>query len=328
MQYTYFFNLTSPFSNFHPSKFIYKNVQFISNEQFMMFCKAKQFKDETTALKILKINEMDLPARFINNEVSREEIVQNQVLCDTWKRLMMDIKKLGREVSGYDDAIWNEKRYNIVKYGAKEKFVQNEDLCDILLNTGKTRMCEAAGHDKIWGCGLTEYNAKKTAPENWPGLNLLGHALDEVKKYLFENKNQEKTEDKIIANVEVHNFYTLGKKIPDDGTYIGRYNKQYGLNKSIFANPYKVETPEERGSTIEKYRDWLWNEIAKNQITKNDLISLNNRKLVCYCAPKACHGNVLKETVELLIKDEVAFDEKVKSYKEQLISNSAKSPKP
>jgi hypothetical protein len=37
---------------------------------------------------------------------------------------------------------------------------------------------------------------------------------------------------------------------------------------------------------------------------------------------------VLKETVELLIKDEVTFDEKVKSYKEQLISNSAKSPKP
>lgn len=36
MEYNYFFHLTSPFSNFHPAKFEYKKLTFISNEQFMM----------------------------------------------------------------------------------------------------------------------------------------------------------------------------------------------------------------------------------------------------------------------------------------------------
>ncbi len=318
MQYTYFYNLTSPFSNFHPAKFIYKTVQFVSNEQFMMYCKAKLFKDEETAAKILDVNNWELPRKLIKGELTREQIINDPEMCEMWKRIMMSVKRFGREVNNYDDNIWSDKRYNIVRRGAKEKFEQNEDLKIIMINTGNTLMCEAASHDSIWGCGLNEYNAKKTDPKNWPGLNLLGHALDEVKAYIFEVNNinvnntyQNKKEDK---GIEVHNFYKLGKVIPDDGIYIGRYNKQYGLNKSIFANPYKVETPEERGTTIEKYKIWLLEQIATGTITKQDLLALNNKKLICYCSPKFCHGNVLKDTVELLVNNEKEFDILISKY--------------
>ena len=310
MQYTYFYNLTSPFSNFHPAKFIYKNVQFISNEQFMMYCKAKLFKDEETATKILDVNNWELPRKFLSGQITREQIINDQELCETWKRIMMSVKRYGREVKNYDDPMWSDKRYNIVKRGGKEKFEQNEDLKSIILNTGNTLMCEAASHDSIWGCGLNEYNAKKTNPKDWPGLNLLGHALDEVKSYLFEMESRKtKVEDKTKeSNIEVHNFYKLGKVIPEDGVYIGRYSKQHNLNQSIFANPYRVETSEERGKTIEKYRVWLLEQIASGTITKEDLMTLNNKKLVCYCKPLSCHGDVLKETVELLINNEKEFD--------------------
>ena len=44
-----------------------------------------------------------------------------------------------------------------------------------------------SGYDPVWSCGLTEYDAKRTPPEQWPGLNLLGKVLDEVKS---EFKNE------------------------------------------------------------------------------------------------------------------------------------------
>ena len=92
---------------------------------------------------------------------------------------------------------------------------------------------------------------------------------------------------------------------------MGRYNHNFNLPASIFANPYPVRTPEERGTTIDKYRDWLWKQIADNNINKADLLALQGKKLVCYCAPKKCHSDVVKEAVELLINNEPEFDRRV-----------------
>lgn len=187
MEYTYFYNLASPFSNFHPAKFEYKELIFISNEQFMMYSKAKNFKDEVSAAKILDINNNAIAKDFINNKITREQIVNNKAWSDDWNKMMINIKNLGRGVQNYDDVFWINKREKIVWFGARLKFSQNEDLKQILLNTGNTLMCEAAKHDKIWGCGMSLYDAKKTDPKKWPGLNLLGKVLDEVKDELQTN---------------------------------------------------------------------------------------------------------------------------------------------
>lgn len=184
MNYTFFFHLTSPFSNFHPAKFEYKDLTFISNEQFMMYSKAKNFGDEVSAEKIISINNDPLAQKFINGELSREEITQDKELSIQWQNLMMKAKKLGRGVQNYDEEVWNRRRSKIVLFGARLKFTQNEDLKQILLSTGDTSMVEASRFDPIWSCGLTEYDAKRTPPEKWPGLNLLGKVLDELKSEL------------------------------------------------------------------------------------------------------------------------------------------------
>ena len=93
-EYTYFFHLTSPFSNFHPAKFEYKGITFISNEQFMMYSKAKNFNDEVSAEKILELNQDPLAKKFLDGELSREDIVKDKVLSDQWNKLMMKVKKL------------------------------------------------------------------------------------------------------------------------------------------------------------------------------------------------------------------------------------------
>lgn len=313
MQYTFFFHLTSPFSNFHPSRFEYKNLNFISNEQFMMYSKAKTFGDEVTAQKIIDLNNTSLAQQFINGDLTREQIVNDKNLSEQWNKLMIKVKYLGREVKNYDDAIWTKKRVSVVLFGARLKFTQNEDLKQILLNTGNTLMCEAASKDLIWGIGLSESNARKTPPEKWPGLNLLGKVLDTLKLELNPIKNNviENTSD-----IEVVNFYHVGKTIPENGVYIGRYSKAFNLQASKFANPFPMrdQSEEERQRVVSEYKKWIWQEVLTQKITKEDLLSLQGKKLVCYCNPKACHGDVVKALVEYVLNHENEFDNKIQAH--------------
>ena len=181
MNYKFFFHLTSPFSNFHPAKFEYKDLTFVSNEQFMMYSKAKNFHDEDSAQKILDINQDQIAKEFLEGKYSREDIVNDKVLADQWNKLMMKVKKLGRGVQNYDEAYWESRRYKIVLFGVRLKFTQNPELKDILMATGNSRMIETNPYDKVWAAGLSEYDCKRIPEEKWPGRNLLGKIFDELK---------------------------------------------------------------------------------------------------------------------------------------------------
>lgn len=81
----------------------------------------------------------------------------------------------------------------------------------------------------------------------------------------------------------------------------------------------KGQSEEERVRVVAKYKDWLWKQIAEKQVAKNNLLVLSGKKLCCYCAKKLCHGDILKETVELLISNEAEFDNKVKAIRDNNI---------
>ena len=185
MQYTFFFHLTSPFSNFHPSRFEYKNLNFISNEQFMMYSKAKTFGDEVTAQKIIDLNNTSLAQQFINGDLTREQIVNDKNLSEQWNKLMIKVKYLGREVKNYDDTVWSERRFNVVLFGAREKFRQNEDLRNTLMKTGDTIMIEASPYDRLSTMSPNIQNSKEEA--------LMLPILQKLKEeFLAESKAQNK----------------------------------------------------------------------------------------------------------------------------------------
>lgn len=83
--------------------------------------------------------------------------------------------------------------------------------------------------------------------------------------------------------------------------YIGRANRWKRLRKSIWANPFRVDTPQkkydgDRDTVIAKYRAWLMEQpelLAK-------LPELKGKRLGCWCKPEACHGDVLAELAERL----------------------------
>lgn len=45
---------------------------------------------------------------------------------------------------------------------------------------------------------------------------------------------------------------------------------------------------------IELYRVTLWAQIEHGAIALDDLAALDGAHLACYCAPRACHGDVLE----------------------------------
>jgi len=79
-----------------------------------------------------------------------------------------------------------------------------------------------------------------------------------------------------------------------DHVYIGRANKNYGLAKSKWANPFIVGEDGTREQVIQAFREW----IKHQPELMNALEELRGKILVCYCCPKACHGHVLVELLE------------------------------
>ena len=95
-----------------------------------------------------------------------------------------EAKKLGRKVRDYQDDVWLNNRFEIVKEGNYHKFSQNEALKTFLLNTSDRVIVEASPVDSIWGIGMAIDNPAIENPEKWEGLNLLGFALMEVRDEL------------------------------------------------------------------------------------------------------------------------------------------------
>jgi len=77
------------------------------------------------------------------------------------------------------------------------------------------------------------------------------------------------------------------KREPFD-VYIGRPSK--------WGNPFVIGKDGTREEVVEKYREWI---LQQPDLLK-DLHELKDKVLACWCAPNACHGDVL---IDLLKED-------------------------
>lgn len=114
------------------------------------------------------------------------EVVLDKIMEATDQVTM---KKLGRQIRGFNDEEWNEVKEDIVYQGNYYKFSQNPNLKKILLNTGDRELFEASPYDQIWGIGVDEATAKATKRTQfgrtyWKGESLLGKALMKVRTEL------------------------------------------------------------------------------------------------------------------------------------------------
>lgn len=204
-EFTFFWHSPSPFSQWHPSLFTVKDknsteIVFTSAEQFMMYCKAKVFKDEAIAQEIIGLNDdpNTILNRFKQGKITKSEILGHPQCKKEWDGYQKKIKDLGRKVKNYNEEIWVLNRTRFVSRGSYEKYSQNEDLKTELLNTKDTILVEANPYDKVWAIALKESDPLAIKPERWNGLNLLGYILTNLREKL---KNELKPAENPDENV-------------------------------------------------------------------------------------------------------------------------------
>lgn len=170
------------FSNWYASPFVIDDFRYQHVEQYLMAQKAKLFHDTEMYTAILRANTPD------------------------------ECKKLGRRVMPFDADTWENARYGILKAGLSAKFGQNEKLKAALLATGNAILAEASPYDDIFGIKLSADAAKQSSPKNWPGRNLLGKALMEVRTELSGDAD-------IAAILNSSTYYDINRILRNGESY-------------------------------------------------------------------------------------------------------------
>lgn len=142
------------FSQWYESPFTVNNITYKTAEHWMMAQKALLFDDIKNFEKIINCNKPG------------------------------EAKELGRQVVGYDDQIWNKRKFEIVRNGNIHKFNQYPALAEYLLKTEHRVLVEASPVDVIWGIGLSQDDVDIQNIYCWRGQNLLGFALMEARDFL------------------------------------------------------------------------------------------------------------------------------------------------
>ena len=141
-------------SQWWPAPFELDGVHYRSAEHFMMAEKARLFGDVAALSEIVAAEHPG------------------------------EAKAIGRRVLGFDEPRWARERVAIVVRGNEAKFSQHPELAAYLQGTGERVLVEASPRDRVWGIGLAEGDPAARDVWRWPGANLLGFALMEVRARL------------------------------------------------------------------------------------------------------------------------------------------------
>ncbi len=144
-------------SQWYDAPFEVAGETYSTAEHFMMVSKARLFGDEATALAILQT--VDPGAA----------------------------KALGRRVRGFEESVWIAHREVIVFRANWAKFTRHGALRKFLEATQGSILVEASPLDAIWGIGLSQADPRAQDVGKWPGLNLLGFALTQVREQFLGN---------------------------------------------------------------------------------------------------------------------------------------------
>lgn len=104
-----------------------------------------------------------------------------------------------------------------------------------------------------------------------------------------------------MANTIVIHVRDMRADDPND-VYIGRgvHRRGYHLDASPWANPIPIGSDERRrDEVIEAFRAWvLTSPDAQAAWIREHISELRGKRLACWCAPRACHGDVLAELAD------------------------------
>lgn len=114
-----------------------------------------------------------------------------------------------------------------------------------------------------------------------------------------------------VVNVRVEHLRPKYNNLKDwmnepNNVYIGRKCVVFAFNNngmkerfpkedSIWANPFKIDSNNDRDAVIEKYKRYINEKLNNNDGLFLELLNLLGKNLGCWCHPEPCHGDVLLE---------------------------------
>jgi ribA/ribD-fused uncharacterized protein len=140
----------------HDAKIQIDGITFATVEHYVQWSKAKMFGDAGAQTKIMKTASAK------------------------------SVKTLGNKIQNVKEEEWEAKRDEIMRIALRAKFTQHPDLRALLLSTGDRPIGEADARDKYWSIGTGPDTAKAKDPAKWPGKNMLGKLLMELRTELRE----------------------------------------------------------------------------------------------------------------------------------------------
>ena len=155
--YLFFFGKTSFLSNFASSPMSIDGTSFSCAEQAFQYFKAKFFNEDEIAKQIL---EMDNPSE----------------MAITGQHVFILHKPKQSE--------WNDVAVDTMEQILRAKFSQNEELKSLLKRTSPCMLVESNPYDRVFGNGLGIGNAKSDCHHNWPGQNVMGKILENIRSKL------------------------------------------------------------------------------------------------------------------------------------------------
>ena len=78
--------------------------------------------------------------------------------------------------------------------------------------------------------------------------------------------------------------------VPKGAVYIGRGSK--------WGNPFVMLGEGTRDKVCEEYSSYLKGQIKAGEVSVQELAELHGKDLVCFCAPRRCHGHTLEKAAE------------------------------
>ena len=143
------------FSNMYEAKIQIDGVTFPTVEHYFQWSKARMFGDTYIQAKIMKTPSPK------------------------------SVKAYGKKVKDFKEEEWNAKKDEIMKTALDAKFMQHPDLAERLKATKDRPLAEANPRDKYWGIGTSADTSKANDPAKWPGKNVMGKLLGEIRTKLL-----------------------------------------------------------------------------------------------------------------------------------------------
>ena len=148
----FFYNRSSPLSNFFPAPVYIDGIKYKCTEQYYQCQKAEINGEESIATQI--------------------RLADDPLTC---KRLAQSIKETQK---------WQTEKVRVMEKANMCKYQQHDHLRKVLLSTGDKTLAEASPRDTFWGIGIPMKSRAKTDHSQWKGDNRLGEILMNIRNQM------------------------------------------------------------------------------------------------------------------------------------------------